>query len=154
MTVNARRVRVTPYRSASAAWTLIVDLISKPGTTARSELNSIAGTLSAVIASEATRDAPIALSGTGPLVRLFSLHDDSALTDDDADETALASCPTEGEWSMSVPVDDEDLAWVKTALAKHTERVTVRSKDEKPIMKSNSAFAAEALIDMEAFLRP
>lgn len=154
MTVNARRVRATPYRSASAAWTLMVELISKPGTTARSELNSIAGTLSAVVASEATRDAAITLSGTGPLVRLYSLHDDKALTDDDADETALASCPTEGEWVMSVPVDDEDLEWVKTSLAKHTKRVTARNKDEKPSMKSNSAFAAEAVVDMEAFFRP
>ena len=132
MTVIARKIRATPERAASDAWQLIVDLI-------------------------APKDAAMVVRGKGPRVRLYCLYDDEAISGDDANEAALAECPTEGEWVMSLPADADDVAWVKDALAKKSTRVTVREKSEAfddGEEKSSKASTTEAAINMEAFLRP
>jgi len=158
MTVVARRIRATPERGASDAWQVIVDLIAPKDGTARSELLSIEGIASSIISTESPEDAAMVVRGKGPRVRMYCLYDDEAISGDDANEAALAECPTDGEWLMSLPADADDVAWVKDALAKKSKRVTVREKseavDDDDDEKSNKANVTEAAINMEAFLRP
>jgi hypothetical protein len=157
MGVVSRRIRATPERGASDAWQLIVDLIAPKDGVARSELLGIEGIASSIIATESPKEAAMVIRGKGPRVRIYCLYDDEAISGDDANEAALAECPTDGEWLMRLPADADDVAWVRDALAKKSTRVTVREKSEAVDdgeEKSKQAGATEAAINMEAFLRP
>jgi hypothetical protein len=156
MTVVARRIRATPERGASDAWQVVVDLIAPKDGTARRELLGIEGIASSIISTESPKDAPMVVRGKGPRVRLYCLYDDDAISGDDANEAALAECPTEGDWSMSLPADADDVAWVKEALGKKSVRITVRDKGEAVEDgedRSGKGDATGAAINMEAFLR-
>lgn len=157
MTVVARRIRATPERGASDAWEVIVDLIAPKDGAARRELLGIEGIASSIISTESPKDAPMVVRGKGPRVRMYCLYDDAAISGDDANETTLADCPTDGDWLMSLPADADDVAWIKDALAKMSPRVTVREKSE-PFddreEQSKQASTAGASINMEAFLKP
>jgi hypothetical protein len=157
MSVVARRIRATPGRGASDAWNVIVDLIAPKDGAARRELLSVEGIASSIISTESPKDAPMVVSGKGPRVQLYCLYGDDAISGEDANEAALAECPTDADWLMSLPADAEDVAWVKDALAKKTARVKVRDKSEAfddGEDESNQAKATSAAINMEAFLRP
>ena len=157
MTVIARRIRATPERGASDAWQVIVDLIAPKDGTARSELLGIEGIASSIISTESPRDAAMVVRGKGPRVRIYCLYGDDAVAGDDASEAALATCPTDGDWVMSLPADADDVAWVRDALAKKSVRVTVREKNEAfddGEDESKQEGTAAAAINMEAFLRP
>lgn len=158
MSVVARRIRATPARGASDAWQVIVDLIAPEDGDARRELLSVEGIASAIISTESPNAAAIVVRGQGPRVRVYCLYGDEAVSGDDANEAGLAVCPTDGEWLMSLPADEDDVAWVRDALAKKSTRVTVREKsesvDDEGGSKPNKGTASEATIDTEAFLRP
>lgn len=156
MTVVARRVKATPARSASDAWQVIVDLLAPMDSAARSELLRVEGVASSMIASQATKAAPIVVYGNGPRVRIYCLFGDDAIEGEQANEERLASCPTEGDWSLSLPAPADDLKWVREALAKRSTRVTARDESE-PVEASSEDEGdrkAAAAIDREAFLRP
>ncbi len=157
MSVVARRVLATPCRPAADAWRVIVDLIARKGSAARAELLNIEGIAASIVATESPLDAPIIVRGGGPRVRIYCLYGDEAVSGDDANESPLGQYPTDGEWSMSLPADAADVAWVKDALAKRSARVTVREKSEAVETEdpaSQPGHAAEAVINTEAFLRP
>jgi hypothetical protein len=157
MSVVARRIRATPERSASDAWQVIVDLIAPNDGAARRELLNIDGIASSILSTESPKDAAIVVRGKGPRVRIYCIYGDEAISGDDANEAALAECPTDGDWVMSLPADADDVTWVKDALAKKTKRVTVREKNEAfddSEEQSKETSTPEAAINMEAFLRP
>lgn len=117
----------------------------------------IEGIAASIISTESPQNAPMVVCGKGPRVRIYCLYDDEAISGDDANETALAQCPTEAEWVMSLPADTEDLEWLNQALAKNSNRVTARDKKDtfdSGEEKSEQARATDAAINMEAFLRP
>jgi hypothetical protein len=153
----ARRIRATPERGASDAWQIIVDLIAPKDGAARRELAAIEGIASSIISTESPKDAPIIVRSKGRRVRIYCLYGEEAIAGDDANEAALAECPTEADWVMSLPADADDVAWVKDALAKKSKRVTVREKGETfdgGDEEAKQASATEAAINTEAFLRP
>lgn len=157
MSTVARRIRATPERGASDAWQVIVDLIASDEGEARRELLGIEGIAASIISTESPKNAPMVVRGKGPRVRIYCLYDDEAVSGDDANEVALAECPTDGEWTMSLPVNADDVAWVSDALAKKSKRVTVRDKNEAVDdgdKQSEQSGLTEAKINMEAFLRP
>jgi hypothetical protein len=157
MSTIARRVRATPERGAVDAWQVIVDLIAPNDGDARRELLGIEGVASSIISTESPKDAPMVVRGKGPRVRIYCLYDDEAVAGDDANESALAQCPTDGDWIMSLPVDADDFPWVKDALGKKSKRVTAREKSEsfdEGDAESKRADTHEAIINAEAFLRP
>src|SRR5260370_36015058 len=108
MPVAARRVRATPARSASEAWTVIMDLLAPSSVpAARGEVEAIAGIASGLIADEAMT-APIVVFGSGPRVRLYCLYDEEAISGEDANESPLAFDATSGDWQMSLPCPAAD----------------------------------------------
>ncbi len=157
MSTVARRIRATPERGASDAWQVIVDLIAPDEGQARRELLAIEGIASSIISTEAPKNAPMVVRGNGPRVRIYCLYDEDAVSGDDANEGALAECPTQGEWLMSLAADAEDVSWVRDALAKKSTHVTVRDKNDAVDdgdKQSIQGGKKEAAINMEAFLRP
>lgn len=157
MSTVARRIRATPERGASDAWQIIVDLLAPDDGEARRELLGIEGIAASIIATESPKGAPMVVRGKGPRLRIYCLYDEDAISGDDANEAALAECPTEGEWAMSLPADVEDVSWVRDALAKKSKHVTVRDKSEAvddSEKQSKQGGESDAAINMEAFLRP
>lgn len=155
MTVIARRIKATPARSASSAWSVIVDLLApKTGSAARIELENIAGIASSLIADEALRSSPVVIYGSGPRVRLYCLYDEEAVSGENASESTLSFVPTEGDWKMSLPCLAEDLNWVQEALKKKSSRITARDlttavdDEESTSQPASKTFG----IDVEAFL--
>ena len=157
MTVLSRRIRATPYRSANDAWDLIVGLLAPAAGGAQDELRRVGGLASSLIASEAWLESPVVVWGTGPRVRIYCLFGDNAITGDDANEQAFPNAPASGDWSMSLPCPDEDLDWVKAALAKQSTRTTARKVGDALTTASDDGdakTAASVSIDREAFFRP
>jgi hypothetical protein len=157
MSLTARRIRATPERCASDAWQVIIDLIAPEEGGARRELLGIEGIAASIISTESPKEAAMVVRGKGPRVRIYCLYDEEAISGDEANEAALAECPTEGEWMMSLPADADDITWLKDALSKKSTHVTVREKSEcfdDGEQQSKQTNNSKAAINMEAFLRP
>ena len=154
-TVLARRVASTPVRTAVETWARIVEIIAPdPQSPARKELAKVAGTASASIASEATKEAPMVIWGGGPRVRVYCVFDEDAITQDGVNEDALPKSPTEGDWRMSIPFLAEDVAWSGASLAAASSRVSARSVDDDVADEEPLAASATPLsINLAEFLK-
>jgi len=130
MTVVARRIRSTPFRSAGETWETIVKLIAPEEGDARRELNDIAGLAASSITSECIKEAPIMIHGSGPRVRVYCLYGEDALTEDGAAEGLLAFNATEDGWEMSLPCPDADFGWFAAVVASRSSHVKARRASE------------------------
>ncbi|MGH9298072.1 MAG: hypothetical protein ACRDZP_08875 [Acidimicrobiales bacterium] len=126
MTTIARRFACTPERTASETWAAIVDLLAPTAGVARDELVRAAGAISMLIADEVTKDRPLVVSGSGPQVRVYTVHGGDAIDGSGVTEAPLARDATTGAWTLSVPVPEEDAEWVSVQLAQlpHVSVVT------------------------------
>lgn len=157
MTVVARRVRSIPERSALETWAKITDLLaSYAGSDSRHELESIAGIASSIITRDAMKNSALVVSGAGPRVRVFCLHDEDAITGDGANEQTLAFDATSGDWKMSIPCPADDLDWVQLALKSKSTRITARDMTSDVSQDTNSGTERESAsftINKDAFFR-
>lgn len=152
MSVVVRRITAIPVRSAPEAWATIVDLIASEGS--RAELMKVDGIAACLIASEAMKASPVVVRDKEACVRVYCLYGEDAIVGDTASEAKLPTCPTEGDWSVSLPCPAEDLTWMRAALSKQSNRVTARDMTEPfTISEDGSAKAAAATVNMEEFLR-
>lgn len=124
MTVIARRVPAVPAQMPGAAWDEICALLSQPDSATFEELRSIKHVGSMLITEEYTRDAPIILSGTGPQVRVYTLHGDDSI---DAEPPAsIPFDPTDGDWRLSLPAAGDDVHLARSLLVGHSDQITIR----------------------------
>jgi hypothetical protein len=156
MTVVARRVVSTPVRTASETWAVITDILAPKDGPGKKELGKIAGVACSLIVSEAMENDAVVVWGNGPRVRLYCLFGDAAISAEDKNEDKLVTCPTEDNWSLSLPCPAEDLAWVQSELATLSNRVTARELGE-PVpdeeAQSSEASTSANSIDEDAFFR-
>jgi hypothetical protein len=151
-----RAFAASPVRRASATWEAIVDVVAPEGSPGRGELVAVSGIAASLIAAESWRRAPAIVSGAGPQLRIYCLHDEDAITGEDASEAGLTWSPTDGDWTMEMPCPPDDLDWVATALADAATHVKVVDATVKRAteVKATRASAGPANgIDAEAFLR-
>lgn len=110
-------------------WQFIVDLVTRGiDGPARSELLAVSGIAGSIIADQAPKDAAIVVTCDGPRTRIYCLYDDNAIEGSDAKEDALGYDPLQGEWAVSLPCAEEDLAWVERVLKTKSTRITARDK--------------------------
>jgi hypothetical protein len=126
MTTLRRDIVSVPRRTAGETWDRISELVSKEGSDARAELRGARHVATALIAQEATKVGPAIFSGTGPQVRVYTLHDEASLEADLDDERPLVTYVADGDWSASLPADESDAEWATAALKKVSSRITVR----------------------------
>jgi hypothetical protein len=158
MTTVARRdFRSVPHRDASATWACIVDLLTAGGNDAakRKELMNVAGVASSVIADQGPRDSPIVVTCDGPRTRIYCAYDDEALDESSSNEAKLGFDALKGDWRVSLPVAEEDLAWVTAALKKNSSRVVARDKDSgiEEEQKAQAATGCSFALDVEGFMK-
>ena len=156
-TVVRRDFRSLPHRDASATWTAIVDLLTAGGNDGakRKELMSVAGVASSIIADQCTGESPIVVTCEGPRTRIYCSFDDDALDESNGNETQLGFDALKGDWQVSLPVAEEDLAWVRAALKKNSSRVVARDKDSGIEVEQTAQTAAGKtfVLDVEGFMK-
>ncbi len=156
MSVVARNFISIPERTASATWSAIIQLLAPNSRSeAALELASVAGITSSLISREAMTE-PVVVCGSGPRVRIYCLYNEDAVEGDDANEAALPSNPTAGDWEMSLPCPADDLAWVQEALKAKSKRITARDMNtafDSEQETSNQKSAEETVVDLEAFFK-
>jgi hypothetical protein len=163
VTVVARTFICVPERSAAATWQRIVELVAPDNrSSARHELEAIAGAACSCLIEEALAAEPLVVYGVGPRLRIYALYGDDAIDGDKANESPLSFVPTEGDWHMSVPCSLDDLPWVQRNLKASSNRVTARAlgtpaeEDDEAAGDRSShldASAASLEVDRDAFFR-
>lgn len=152
--VVARRFASTPIRTASETWAFIISILAPdPDSPARGELAKATGVVCSAISSEATKDNPIVVRGAGPLVRVYCVFGDDAITGEGVNEDQLVQSPTEGDWSMSIPCPPEDLTWSQGSLSVVSKRITARAVGEDDRASNNDADDLPLTVNREEFLK-
>lgn len=158
-TVASRRIRATPHRLSSETWAVITNLlVPQQDKTVLDEFVAVGGIGASMIEKEALKDSALVVWGAGLRVRLYCLYGDDAVTGEDANESALPESPTDGDWHLSLPVHEEDLAWIRKSLAaKGVKRISVREKSEDAPAEADNKQSKPARsslqINEEAFRR-
>ena len=111
-----RDISSIPLRSASETWQRIIDLVSGPDSTDLDQLTRAAGVIGSIITDEHLAHRAIMLEGVGPQLRIYLRYGMNAL-EDGAGVDDLTWNPTKGDWTMHVPCDEDNIAWVKESLA-------------------------------------
>lgn len=158
-TVYQRTIRASPERLSSEAWAVICALAAPdPGSSARKELESVAGLAGTIISARYPLDDGIIIYGGGPRVRFYCIFDENSVSGESAKEDKLPSSPTEGDWKLSFPCGKEDLAWLKKTLEGKSKRFSLRAlgeavdsaeEDESAQNQSQSS----ASVNTDAFLK-
>ncbi|MEJ1095355.1 MULTISPECIES: hypothetical protein [unclassified Pseudoxanthomonas] len=155
-TVSRRDFRSIPHRDAHQTWSAIVDLLTagSNSASARTELMEVAGVASSVIADKGPSTAPIVVTCDGPRTRIYCYYDDDALDESTSNEASLGFDALKGDWQVSLPVGEEDLDWVKSALKAKSSRVVARNKENGiATEESNRATSAGFALDVEGFMK-
>jgi hypothetical protein len=156
-TVASRTFRSIPHRSADQTWEAIVDLLTQgKNSGARTELLAVSGIAASIIADKSPQDSPIVVICDGPRTRIYCVYDDDAIEDESGNENSLGFDPLQGDWSLSLPCNEEDLDWVKRALSAKSTKITARNKNSQ-FNEDNEAGSAEnkgtsLTIDQKGFL--
>jgi hypothetical protein len=153
VTSVARRIASIPRRGAVETWRVISDLLAPAGTVGRVEFDAVKGVAAAIITEEYTATAPIILSGTGPQVRIYTVHGDAALEADLDEELDLPFAATEGDWAVSLPALGIDVTSVADALGEST-RITVRDASESHATIAAAVEVGTPSIDLDELERP
>lgn len=153
-TVASRIFRSSPHRDTAHTWELIVDLLTQGKTgSIRTELLSVAGIASSIIADRAPKESAIVVSCDGPRTRIYCLYDEDAIDGSDAKEDPLGYDPLNGEWAVSLPCAEDDLAWVQRALKAKTRRITARDLSSNLDTGDGDTAKSQGLtVDVKAFL--
>lgn len=126
-----RDIAALPQRTGATAWSAVVDLITQAGSIDKAQLSAAATVMATLLAEEHYAKHPLTLKGDGHRLVIYFSYGADALTMGDA-VASLDWNPTGQDWTLYVPCDEEDLAWVKDSLAKRAPRLRVHGLDETP----------------------
>jgi hypothetical protein len=119
-----RDVSSIPLRSASETWDAIVDLVTGRGSKDVRQLQDAVGVIGSIIADEHPGNCAIVLEGVGAQLRIYCRYGARAI-EEGTKVDALTWNPTAGDWTMHVPCDAENIAWVSASLARTSARIKV-----------------------------
>ncbi len=119
-----RDISSIPERSASETWQRIIDLVTGKGSADVQQLKAAAGVMGSIITDEHPAARPILLEGSGPQLRIYCSYGMNAI-EQGSKVDSLNWNPTDGNWTMHVPCDAENIDWVKKSLAGTSPRIKV-----------------------------
>lgn len=144
-----RDIASIPARSAAETWSAIIELVTSAKSADADQLTAAASILQALIADEQPASVPIVFSGCGPRVLIYCVYNEEAM-EHGLKIDALPSNPTEGDWRMTAPCEDEDVAWMNKSLKSRAPRLSVHSAKDAPDAASDEDKAAAIQIDWGA----
>jgi hypothetical protein len=136
-----RDISSIPHRTASETWQRIIDLITGAGSEDTQQLQDATGVMGSLITDEHPARRPILVEGVGAQLRIYCTYGMRAIEDGSAVD-ALTWNPTAGDWTMHVPCDDENLAWVTTSLAKTSPRIKAFDVEQEEQSDDSASGAA------------
>lgn len=119
-----RDISSIPFRSASETWQRIIELVTGHGSTEVQQLRNAAGVMGSIITDQHPSIRAIMIEGVGPQLRVYCRYGMIAIEEGGAVDS-LTWNPTAGDWSMHVPCDAENIAWVKKSLLRTSPRIRV-----------------------------
>jgi hypothetical protein len=119
-----RDISSIPHRSASETWQRIIDLVTGQGSKDVQQLTAAAGVMASIITDGHPASRAMVMEGVGPQLRLYCRYGMTAVEEGSAVDS-LSWNPTEGDWTMHVPCDAENIDWVKASLAATSRRIKV-----------------------------
>jgi hypothetical protein len=145
-----RDISSIPHRSASETWETIIKLVTGPGSKDAQQLRNAAGVMGSIITDEHPARRAIMLEGVGPHLRVYLRYGMKAL-EEGGKVDSLTWNPTEGEWTMHVPCDDENIDWVKKSLSACTririfdvaEADRAEEEEESSVAKTASSIVVD-----------
>jgi hypothetical protein len=124
-----RDISSIPFRSAGETWQRVIELVTGPDSKDVLQLKNAAGVMGSLITDEHQAKRAIMIEGVGPQLRIYCRFGMKAV-EEGAKVDSLTWNPTAGDWTMHVPCDAENMAWVKESLAKTSPRVKVFDVEE------------------------
>lgn len=150
MKIARRTIRSTPFRNAVETWQTIIDLLTREEEGERRDvLNGITGIAASLITETTLVQSPMVVTSDSPRTHVYCLHNDEAIEDSKENEAPLGFDPLEGDWHISFPCPEDDLAWAKKALEKETSRITVRDEMESLEIREPDAQAAREPLTLD-----
>lgn len=119
-----RDISSIPLCSAGETWQRIIDLVTGAGSIDVQQLKKAAGVMGSIITDEHPATRAILLEGVGPQLRIYCRYGMKALEEGD-DVDRLTWNPTDGDWTMHVPCDEENVHWVRQSLSEGSPRIRV-----------------------------
>ena len=123
-----RDISSVPYRSASETWDRIVALVTGPDSCDVRQITAAAGVMGSIITDEHLANRALILEGVGPQLRVYCVHGLKAI-EEGGDVDPLTWNPTAGNWTMHVPCDSENIAWVRSTLLACSPRIRLFDVD-------------------------
>lgn len=123
-----RDVSSIPYQSASETWTQILSLITGSDSCDVNQVMSAGSVMGSIITDEHLAHRPLIIEGVGPQLRVYCRHGMKAI-EEGGDVDPLTWNPTAGDWTMHVPCDSENIAWVRASLSTSSPRIKVFDVD-------------------------
>ena len=124
-----RDISSIPYRSAGETWDRIVALATGPDSCDVDQITAAAGVLGSIITDEHLANRALIIEGVGPQLRVYCRHGLKAI-EEGGDVDPLTWNPTAGDWTMHVPCDSDNIAWVRSSLSATSPRIKVFDVDE------------------------
>lgn len=126
-----RDIASIPARSAAETWAAIIALVKHQGSIDIAQLEAAASVMQALIAEEHPSAQPIVFSGGGPRVVIYCVYAEQAM-EMGLSIDPLPENPTKGDWRMTAPCDEDDVAWMNKTLAARASRLKVHSVKAAP----------------------
>lgn len=142
-----RKVSSIPCRSATETWQEIIDLITGSGSLDVKQLRDASGVLASIITDEHPAKKAITVEGVGAQLRVYCSYGMKAV-EEGKKVDSLTWNPTAGDWTMHVPCDEENIAWVKSALAKSSPRIKVFDVEEEERSEQEEAISVAKRTDV------
>jgi hypothetical protein len=136
-----RDISSIPHRSAGETWQRIIDLVTGVGSVDDLQLTNATGVMGSIITDEHPSSRAIMMEGVGPQLRIFCRYGIKAV-EEGSTVDALTWNPTAGDWTMHVPCDVENIAWVTESLSRTSPRIRVfdvAEADRAEMQESQSA---------------
>lgn len=136
-----RDISSIPHRAAGATWQCVIDLITGSDSVDVGQLRAASGVMGTIITDEHPAVKPIIVEGVGAQLRIFLRYGMDAVEEGGAHDP-LNWNPTAGDWTMHVPCDADNLAWVKKSLAANAPRIKAFDVDADEAAGSGERSAA------------
>ena len=138
-----RDVSSIPYRSASETWERIVKLVTGPDSCDVQQITNAAGVMGSIITDEHLASRALIIEGVGPQLRIYCRHGMKAI-EESSEVDSLTWNPTAGDWTMHVPCDAENIAWVRSSLSVSSPRIKVFDIDEPGTDEERNEFDSKS----------
>jgi hypothetical protein len=142
-----RNLSSIPCRSASETWQEIIDLITGKGSVDVKQLREASGVVASIITDEHPAKKAITVEGVGAQLRVYCVYGMKAV-EEGRKVDSLTWNPTAGDWTMYIPCDEENISWVKSALAKSSPRIKVFDVEQEERAPEEEASTVGKRIDV------